>query len=323
MAVQNVSDVKAERNELLTSGTAKSHLNLDRGELQHKFDREPFEFTHNLSDLDLFNFDSLQDLAAKFAGTPRDYFIAGGAPCAGTKFYSVPNGGFSPCEALEKLENGHHRVLLKRPENHDRRFRDLLETLFRQIAYLQDDLRNQDIPRLESAILISSSSTITPIHFDPEVGFFSQIEGEKLYHVYPPSCACETDLERFYIRGRVDIGNMDMSGLDSAHEHTYRLAPGKGFHQPQNSPHWVETCGSRSVSYTFVFQTRASRSMGRTRAFNYCLRKTGVQPAVPGTRPALDAIKAKAMHTAVPFQLGGRIWNKACRVAMGQRLSRG
>ncbi|MGH9431374.1 MAG: hypothetical protein ACRD3T_07510 [Terriglobia bacterium] len=323
MTIQNSTAVKPDSSDLARSSKVNAHLNVDYEAFRQSFDREPFGFTHNLSGLDLFTPDSLQNLAENFSESPRDYFIAGSAASPGTTFYSVPNGGLNPREAVESLDKGHHRVLLKRPENHDARFRDLLEMLFRQVVDLRGGLGGERVERLESAVLISSGSTTTPIHFDPEVGFFSQIEGEKSYHVYPPDCASEAELERFYIRGRVDIGNVDMSGLDSTREHVFYLGPGKGLHQPQNAPHWVQTGNSRSVSYTFVFQTAASRALGRTRAFNYCLRKCRFNPSLPRTHPGLDAAKAGAMHAAMPIQFAGRILNKAQRVLTGRRLSGG
>jgi len=316
------NDIAAEPaySSLTTSSKLDAQLILDRETLRQSFDREPFGFSHNLSSLDLFKADSLRGLAERFANSPRDYFIAGSAPTPGTRFYSVPNGGYKPHEAIDNLDKISTRVLLKRPENHDARFRDLLETLFRQVTDLRGGLGGERIERLESAILISSVATTTPIHFDPEVGFFSQIEGEKFYHVYPPACARETELERFYVRGRVDIGNVEMTKLDARQEHLFVLGPGKGFHQPQNSPHWVRTGTSRSVSYTFVFQTDASRARGRVRAFNYCLRKLGLNPSRLGTHPAFDAAKASTMHAAIPIQFAGRVLNKTQRVLTGRRL---
>jgi hypothetical protein len=315
------TSVSTDHGGPVPSTRTDARLGLDPNVLNRCFDHEPFGFSHELSGLDIFKPESLCRLAEKFARSPRDYFIAGSASSAGTKFYSVPNGGFKPREALENLDKGHYRILLKRPENHDSDFRDLLETLFKQLAALRPDLHRERIPRLEAAVLISSIATTTPIHFDPEVGFFSQIEGEKFYHVYPPDCASETELEQFYIRGRVDIGNVDFSRLDLAREFVFKLGPGKGLHQPQNAPHWVQTGKSRSVSYTFVFQTDASRSLGRTRGFNYCLRRAGFRPRHPGVHPKVDAFKAGAMHAAVPIQFAGKIWNKAQRVLTSRRLS--
>src|SRR5580658_6773925 len=239
MPMQNRISVNPDFDPPAKPTTINRRLVIDHEAFRQHFDREPFAFTHNLSSLDLFRLDSLLTLGEKFSGSPRDYFIAGSAASPGTKFYSVPNGGYRPRQAIENIEKQNHRRLLKRPEKHDSRFRDLLGALFREVVDLRGGLGNERVERLESAVLISSSSTTTPVHFDPEDGFFSQIEGEKFYHVYPPACASETELERFYIRGRVDIGIVDIAKLDPGREYVFKLGPGRGFHQPQNSPHWV------------------------------------------------------------------------------------
>jgi hypothetical protein len=223
-------------------------------------------------------------------------------------------------EALERLDTGNYRVLLKRPETHDEDFRELLENSFSQLIGAFDGLRREDVKRLESAILISSGSTTTPIHFDPEIGFFSQIEGEKFYHIYPPNCSREAEMERFYVRGRVDIAQVELEQLDVKKEQVFRLLPGMGFHQPQNSPHWVRTGDSRSISYTFVLETEAGRTFGRARGFNFCLRKLGMTPAAVGTHPVGDAMKAGAMRFAYPVQFFGRVLNKLERVVKGTRV---
>jgi hypothetical protein len=304
----------------LPQDTNHDFLRFDEARFKRSFDREPFPFQHELSGLDLFRPDALQQLAEKMGKTPRDYFVAGSAAAPGTKFYDVPSGGLTPAQALEGLDERRCRILLKRPENHERGFRELLEMLFQQVMQLRGGLRDENLVRLESAVLISSGSTTTPIHFDPEIGFFSQIEGEKFYHVYPPACAAETELERFYLRGKVDIGNVDLNKLDRNQEYIYALRPGFGFHQPQNAPHWVQTGEKRSVSYTFVFETDMSRARGRTRAFNYLLRKAGVTPSTLGKNPGLDAGKAAAFRAAKPLQFAGKVLNKAQRVLGGSRI---
>jgi hypothetical protein len=80
----------------------------------------------------------------------------------------------------------------------------------------------------------------------------------------------------------------------------FRLTPGKGFHQPQNAPHWVETGDEVSISYTFVFETLSNRRLGRTRGFNHYLRRAGVVPAAPGERPHVDHLKAGTLSAWVP-----------------------
>jgi len=267
-----------------------------------RFDREPFGFSHNLHTLDLFSFDSLIGLAERYASAPRDYFVAAAASSAATEFKAVAHSQWSVGEALQRLGSHSVRVLLKRPENHDPRFRQLLDTLFEQVIGLRGGLKGERVVRLESAVFVTSATSITPCHFDPEIAFFAQIEGRKNYHVYAPSSMSESELESFYREGIVSIAEVALPTRDPRLEHVYDLEPGDGHHQPQNCPHWVATGAGRSISYSFVFETDATRARNRTRAANHFLRRAGLQPALPGVSPGRDAAKAAAMRVVFPIR---------------------
>jgi hypothetical protein len=280
------------------------------------FNQTPYGFRHTLSDLDLFKFDALCALARKY---DRDFFVSGGATSPNERFYSVRSGMYSPYEALARLGVESQRVLLKRPEQYETRYRDLMHALFEQIVRLRGGLGGERVVRLASSILISSAATTTPFHFDPEVTFFFQIAGEKSYHLYAPTVLSELELDRFYSMGVVNIGQVDLAGRDPAHEYVFELSAGRGMHQPQNSPHWVQTQGSRSISYAISFETDASRELGRTRAFNYYQRKLGMSPAPPGAYPMRDAAKALAMQAAIPLR---KVIGNAMRELSGFGLKR-
>jgi hypothetical protein len=256
------------------------------------YNRVPFGFEHNLHTLDLFHFDSMRELCGTVSPKPDAYFITGNAPNSGAAFFSSALNTLKPSDAIEQLDERSLRILIKRPEEHDDRFRNLLHHIAQQVLALPGGASQERIVRLESAILISSAATTTPIHFDPEMGFFCQIEGEKLYHAYEPDDVSEHQLETFYRMGKTTIGKLEMSDRNPLKEHTFQLLPGKGFHQPQNAPHWVETRLSRSISYTCVFETNVTRALGRTRAFNYHQRQLGLLPSSPGVKPSLDRLKA-------------------------------
>jgi hypothetical protein len=276
-------------------------LNIDNEALRRSFDRDPVQFSHGLNELGLLKIDSLHALATKMADS-GDYFLAQGARAPDEAFFSVPRLPAKPAELIERLDEGEYRILLKRAENHDNAFRDLINTLFGEVVRSVDGLEGEKIVRLESGILISSGNTITPFHCDHEIGYFSQIEGEKIYHVFSPTAITEPERERFSIAGPVGLAPLDLSGRDPAREYVFNLIGGKGFHQPQNSPHWVKTGKSRSISYTFVFETEASRAAARTRAFNHYLRKLGIAPATLGRRPTADSVKASVMRAVTPVR---------------------
>ncbi|HUS23312.1 MAG TPA: hypothetical protein VM369_00040 [Candidatus Binatia bacterium] len=260
------------------------------------FDRRPYGFTHRLHELDLFRFDALVELAGRLAHHPHDALVAEGALAPQQRFDSVPQDACTPQRALEQLDAVPRRVLLKRPERHDPRYAELLRELFADVAERHPQLHSERIVRLESAIFISSGRTVTPFHFDAESAFFSQIEGGKQYHVYLPDAVDESLLESFYARGATGVGHLDLARCDPAREYVFRLRPGHGFHQPHDAPHWVETGAGRSVSYSFVFETVASRRRCRTRAFNHWLRGRGVTPPPIGAHPLGDTIKAAVMR---------------------------
>ena len=278
-------------------------LDIDQQVFDVDFDRRPIGYAHNLNRLDIFKFDALQDLAHRYDQHRHDVFIASGAKEPGQIFYDVRTLSDLPSLAMQSLDVRPCRILLKRPEHYSPAFSDLLNVLFEQITRLRGGrLSLSQVVRLESAILISSSHTTTPFHFDPEVGFFCQIEGSKEYHVYEPSVVVERELEDFYRGGIVDIGQIELVNRNVEKEHVFNLVAGRGFHQPQNAPHWVETGTARSISYTMVFETERSRAQGRVRAFNHYQRKLGVMPTPPGHRPGLDSAKSQTMTLALPLR---------------------
>jgi hypothetical protein len=287
----------------MTSPGLTAQLNLDDAVFSENYDRVPFGFSHNLHRLTLFENEMLRSLCETYAAHPEDYFVSGSAPAAGAVFYSVPKTALKPHEAFDQLTAGSYKILLKRLERHHDGFRDLLNTVFAQVRWqLQRNRFPVEAVRLESSVFISAPQATTPFHFDPEVNFFSQIEGEKIYHLYAPSELGEDEVEPLYMRATTDIGQVDLTRRDPSGEHLFRLQPGMGLHQPQDAPHWVETVGSRSISYTFVYETRQGRMRSRVRSFNAYLRRLRIDPARPGERPARDAVKAAAMAAAIPVR---------------------
>jgi hypothetical protein len=284
-----------------------ARLNIDSGPYETSYNKTPFGFTHNLHQLDIFQFDSILGLLEKYNGASNDYYVAGSATAAGAAFFDAPHIKLTPRDAINQLDQRPTRILLKRMENHDEQFRALTDVLIKQLRDIPGGLGSQPILRMQSSLFISSAASTTPLHFDPEVAFFAQIEGGKTYHVYTPDDVSEQDLESFYVQGKVNIGQLDMAQRDPGKEQVFNLEGGLGFHQPQNAPHWVETCGTRSISYSLVYETSADRALGRTRAFNYYERKLGMSPTPPGQHSQLDGMKAEAI---IPDRLARKVLDR-------------
>ena len=131
----------------------RAELDIDVEDFDNSFNREPFGLHHNLSELDLFEPDSLRELAAKYSEHPLDHYVAASAPTPGANFYSVPYTGLTPRVALDHLDSRGCRVLMKRPEV---RFavQDLLDSLFKPSSARGAFAAR--VLQLESAVLISS-----------------------------------------------------------------------------------------------------------------------------------------------------------------------
>ncbi|AUT59734.1 cupin-like domain-containing protein [Paraburkholderia terrae] len=282
--------------------SADALLTVDSAVYETAFNNKPFGFKHYLHQLPMFQPEALAELAKKYGANPADYYVSNSAPTPGTRFFDVKAKTLKPDEALAQLATGPTRVLLKRPENYDAGFRELLDKLFEKVVELRGGLNGEKVERLESAIFVSSASSTTPFHFDPEINHFFQIEGDKHYHVYPPSAIREDELEDFYVQGIVEIGQVDLATRDRSLEHVFDLVPGSGFHQPQDAPHWVQTGAERSVSYAVVYETDATRARGRIFAANHYLRKLGVNPQPPGADPGTDNAKSSVMKVVVPVR---------------------
>jgi hypothetical protein len=273
-----------------------ARLDIDPASYSSMYNRIPFGFSHNLHQLDIFQFDAIRDLAERYSNaSENDFYVAESAAAAGSAFFEAAHIKLRPKEAMQQLDERPTRILLKRLENHDSQFKALIDILITQLRALPGGLGNQPIRRIQSSLFITSAASTTPLHFDPEVAFFTQIEGDKAYHAYPPNEVTEPELEDFYAKGRVSIGQLDITKLHPEQERLFNLKAGHGFHQPQNSPHWVQTGGIRSISYSCVFETSADRALGRTRAFNHFERMLGMNPTQPGTRPQLDAVKSEVI----------------------------
>ena len=260
---------------------------------------EPFSVGHDLAGDPLFDLQSLVDLAKVVR--PGDYFISTSAPSEDSEFYGGPApSDLQPVDVMRQLPNCPYKILLKRPEKYVRGFRDLLEELLLEFRDVSCH-RAGDVLRAESSIFVTGYHAITPCHFDPETSFLLQVHGDKIYHVFSPSMVSDTERERHYSRGYVDVGRVSLPPKSKTRGLELHLKPGLGLHQPLEAPHWAETRDSLSVSYAFGFETRQSRSRGRVYAFNNLMRKLGMRPRPQGTNRFRDWTKSQGMVACAPL----------------------
>lgn len=265
-------------------------------EAQRHAPGEPFAFRHALGSHEMFSLPRLAQLAEKLPAD--DYFVSTPAGRPDEPFYGTEPRDVRAADVVASIEGSPYKLLLKRLEEYDAEFRALFE------ACLADGLdivgaRRADVVRANSFIFLTGRNAITPLHFDPEYGFFMQIAGRKTYNLWSPRDIDATDLERHYARGIVDIGKIAATKFGEPRL-TVALGPGVGLHQPPDAAHWVTTHDDVSVSYSIAFETHGSRAYGRTQAFNHFARKLGAAPRRPGAHPSADRLKALSMRALGP-----------------------
>src|SRR5271156_1263393 len=145
---------------------ADVQLDIDPKSYQTFYNRVPFGFTHNLHQLDIFQFDSISELLDRYTEFRNDYYVAGSAAAAGSAFFDAPHIKLTPKEAVKQLDARPTRILLKRLENHDERFRTLTEVLIKQLRSIPGGLGSLPILRMQSSLFITSAASTTPLHFD-------------------------------------------------------------------------------------------------------------------------------------------------------------
>lgn len=83
------ASASAARGKLPTT----RHLKIDSERFQAQFNREPLEFSHDLSSLPMFSEAALRSLAGIYDSHPRDYYVVASAPTAGTEFFCAQGIG--------------------------------------------------------------------------------------------------------------------------------------------------------------------------------------------------------------------------------------
>jgi len=260
--------------------------------------RSPFTFNHQLAHHPLFDISQLAHLARSVVrrGDPNKF---------GVRFESSGRRDDPDIERLasqgqlaelvERIERG--GVWLKMSSLHE------LDPAYEQlrtnyVAELEDltKLRLRDeISWSGLSVFVASPNMVTPYHFDHDVNFLFQIQGEKdvfLFDQEDRFVLTEQEIERFY-RGRAFAGVLREETRHSGRK--YRLVPGIAVHQPPLAPHLICNADNVSVSVSIWFALRSLDRRAKIYQANACLRQLGWRPAPPGVSGLSDSLKVAAL----------------------------
>lgn len=271
-------------------------LELDKATFASKFNREPFTVRHHLADHPLFALPRLIELARRLPAEHVSY-NSGDVPVT-TGLYQGPQTGLSIEETIRQIEQCRSWMVLKFVED-DPEYRRLLNDCLDEIKSMSEPVA-PGMQKRQGFIFISSASSVTPYHMDPEYNFLLQVRGNKKISIWNPadrSILSEKELEDYYSEREFQIAFKE-EYLAKAKKFT--LAPGLGLHFPVTSPHFVENGDEVSISFSITFQTPASERRRFLYGANARLRELGLKPSPVGQSALRDSTKQIAFR-AVRF----------------------
>lgn len=198
--------------------------------------------------------------------------------------------GLSGHEVLEAIKRGRLWINMQKLEEHDSRFKVLLEDIY---AELGDAIPGFKPFRKSLGLLISSPGAQVFYHADVPGQSLWQIRGEKRIHIYPPNepFLRAPDLENI-IRG-VTEEEIRYDPTYDEHAEVYDLKAGDMLHWELNGPHRVTNGDCLNVSVTTEHWTPMIR---RSFAMNY---GNGVLRSELGWAPRSRALSGPAFWAKV------------------------
>ncbi len=228
----------------------------------------PLKTRHRLHEHPLFGLDAIASLLESY---PRSHYslIEMGAPGERKLWREGELGGLSGREVLEWVAKGRIWINLRRIWEVDRRYRDLLEQSYAEIA---ERTGGEPMFDLTMGMLISSPRAQVYCHFDLLGQALWQIHGRKRIWLYPNHAPfmTEKDLEDVALFG-VEV-DMPFHGWFDSYAQVFDLEPGDMAHWPLNAPHRVENHDVLNVSITTEHLTRDIERRHRVNLANGVLR---------------------------------------------------
>ncbi|HVG17794.1 MAG TPA: cupin domain-containing protein [Blastocatellia bacterium] len=263
-------------------------LGFDAETFRARFNRKPFIVGHGLVNHPLFTLPQLINLSKRLPAGHVKY-NAGAIP-VDTALYKGPQTGLSIEETIRRIEECRSWMVLKWVQE-DRDYRAVLNRCLDEVQALSEPL-DPGMCKREAFIFVTSPSSTTPYHLDPEYSFLLQIKGRKSVYVMDGSTLTEKELERYYSAG------IDPVFTEACREKAMRfdLEPGLGLHFPVTVPHWVETHDEYSISFSITFRTASSERRSVVYEVNDSLRKLGFNPTPYGRSALRDSVKFHAFR---------------------------
>jgi Cupin-like domain len=256
-----------------------------------------FSTRHHLANHPLFSLERLAAVAEQLMKSRRGFrFVNRDAQGQlDARFSDIPDRR-RVSTAFNELERSNAWIKLSNVGDVDEEYTALMQAAVQEMEILSGQPIRDQVSLAQLTVFISSPHSVTPYHFDHEVNFLCQIQGEKDVCVFPAfdrELVPHEAVERFYCG---DLNSVQYSETDQSKGKMFRLAPGIAVHHPPLAPHWVRNDASVSVSVSINLCMDDIDRRAHVYQINYYLRKAGLQPTAPGKSAAMDVLKAGALN---------------------------
>jgi hypothetical protein len=266
-------------------------VDIDTAEFADAFARRSIAVRHSLVEHPLFTVDAIAELADRLPAESVRRERAD-LPLANAGFGYVDVGSGPPSETVRGVERNGMRISLRDIQQAPE-YDELINECLDEVEELVAD-REGGMTSRAGYLFISAPASTTPMHFDVEHSFLLQIKGIK--HVSVASfehdpVARHRELDRYIDGKECDFEAMQESAM------TTRLEPGVGVYLPSYVPHWVETEGGISISFSIPFFTSYTEHAEGVSRINRRLRQLHLSPRPLGTSEPVDKTKAAVFRS--------------------------
>jgi hypothetical protein len=237
--------------------------------------QQPIRLQHGLHQTALFSHKGLAQLIESY---PREHYslIETGARESRRLWREGDIGKLSGEEVIEAISRGRLWLNLRNVTSVDRRFRDVVDQMFGEIA---ERVPGFEAPVREAGILISSPDAQVYYHADLPGQGLIQIAGRKRVYLYPPAAPFLTP-EHIETIALFDV-EVDIPYHEwyDRHALVFDLEPGQMLSWPLNAPHRVENLNTVNVSMTVSFVNDEIRRAHKVHLANALMRhRLGLNP---------------------------------------------
>jgi len=277
------------------TATASRVFASDKSVFQQNFNKNPFQFSHNLHGNPLFELPRLQTLANRILDEHREtkgvLWQNHNAP-VDAKWSDVPKKMQMDKlgEAIANLDKSGSWVLLYSVQS-DPEYNEVLNQIINEVEDMVGAFK-KDISIQDAYIFLASPQSVTPYHIDHETTFLFQIHGNRTANIWDRSIVPENELENYYM-GYLSAAKYKEENLAKAH--TYALNAGTGVHHPSCAPHAFKNGNSYSVALGVHFCLNPLDVTSRIYQVNGLLRRVGMKPTPPGKSQWRDNAKIRSL----------------------------